>query len=139
MPYIEYSNDADSDIKNDNTKLIPSDKNFHKIIRKVVDNTKTVKMDDGKTYYKKVAIGIYGNGQVGTRIRNAVTGHKYKYLVGSKEQNLLFSVALCTGENGVKHSIAMFYDSPEQYESHMFSKMDITQKSAWYSNRLILS
>jgi hypothetical protein len=91
-----------------------------------------VKNDDGKEYYKKVYINLYGSGGLGTKIRNAVTGERYDYKVGSKEQDLFYSVALCTGENGMKESLSLFYDSPEQYENHMFQTIDITAKGNWY-------
>jgi hypothetical protein len=91
-----------------------------------------VKKDDGKEYYKKVRVNLYGTGTTGTKIRNAVTGERYEYKVGSKEQDLFYSVALCTGENGMKESLSLFYDSPEQYENHMFQKIDMMTKNNWH-------
>jgi len=135
MPYIDNSNDDDVNNK-DSTRSLPLDKNFHRIYRKVVDEKKTTKLDDGKTYYKRAAIGIYGSGSVGTRIRNAVTGSRYNYIVGSADQDFLYSVALCTGENGLKEQVALFYDSPEQYESHMMTTIDSDRKMAWRLNHM---
>ncbi len=134
MPYIDYDN-SDFDIKNDNTKLIPSDKYFYKIKRTILDETKTLRKNDGRKYLKNVTIGIFGSGQVGSRIRNAITGHKYNFLVGSKDQKKLYSVALCTGENGIKCPVFMFYDSPEQYENHLLTKLPIEAKSEWYMKK----
>ena len=132
MPYIDYD-DSDADIKkNDNVKLNPSDKYFYKIKRSIVDEVKTLRKNDGRTYYKNIHIGIFGSGQVGSRIRNAVTGHKYDFLVGSKYQKKLYSVALCTGENGIKCPVFMFYDSPEQYENHLLTRLPIERKSEWH-------
>ena len=134
MPYIDHD-DADADIKNDATNLMSTDKYFYKVRRTIVDDSKTKWKNDGRTYYKVLTIGIYGSGQVGSRIRNAVTGTKYNILVGSKEQEKLYAVALCTGENGIKTSVFMYYDSPEQYESHLLSRLDIETKSAWHMRK----
>lgn len=130
MPYIDYANDADSTVSDKKTNL-PLDKRFHRVYRTVVDDKKTAKLKDGKVYHKKVAVGIYGTGPLGTRIRNAVTGSKYDFLVGSVDQDSLYSVALCTGENGLKESVSMFYDSPEQYENHMKTQIDSDWKMRW--------
>ena len=130
MPYNDYSNDDDVNNK-DTVRSLPLDKNFHRIYRKVVDEKKTTRLDNGKTYYKKAAIDLYGTGSIGTRIRNAVTGSRYNYLVGSAEQKFLFSVALCTGENGLKEHVALFYDSPDQYECHMRTTLNPVRKSEW--------
>jgi len=138
MPYYDNdNNDAHSLNTNDRIleakrQLQRNDKYFQRVTRKVLDMDTMVKNDDGKEYYKKVHINLYGSGIMGTKIRNAVTGERYDYRVGSKEQDLFFSVALCTGENGMKESLSLFYDSPEQYENHMFQKIDMTAKGHWY-------
>lgn len=131
MPYIDYANDADSTTSETKKNSLPLDKHFHRVYRTVVDEKKTAKLKDGKTYYKQLAIGIYGSGPVGTRIRNAVTGTRYDFLVGSVDQDSLYSVALCTGENGLKESVSMFYDSPEQYENHMKTVVNSDWKMKW--------
>jgi hypothetical protein len=138
MPYYDNdNNDANSLNTNDRIleakrQLQRNDKYFQRVTRKVLDMDTMVKNDDGKEYYKKVHINLYGSGIMGTKIRNAVTGERYDYKVGSKEQDLFFSVALCTGENGMKESLSLFYDSPEQYENHMFQKIDMMVKGNWY-------
>jgi hypothetical protein len=138
MPYYDNdNNDANSLNTNDRIleakrQLQRNDKYFQRVTRTVLDMDAMVKNDDGKEYYKKVHINLYGSGGLGTKIRNAVTGERYDYKVGSKEQDLFYSVALCTGENGMKESLSLFYDSPEQYENHMFQKIDMTSKGNWY-------
>lgn len=134
MPYIDYD-DSDAVFKNDGVKMMPADKYFYKIKRTIIDDSKTKMKNDGIVYYKTVTIGIFGSGQLGSRIRNAVTGHKYNILVGSKEQEKLYSVALCTGENGIKSSVFMYYDTPEQYEAHLFSRVDMDRKTAWHMRK----
>ena len=134
MPYIDHD-DANADIKNDATNLMSTDKYFYKVRRTIVDDSKTKWKNDGRTYYKVITIGIYGSGQLGSRIRNAVSGSKYNILVGSKEQEKLYAVALCSGENGIKSPVFMYYDSPEQYESHLLSRLDIDRKTAWHMRK----
>ena len=144
MPY--YDNDhADANSLNTNDRNLDSrkqaqlnDKYFQRITRKRINEYETQERNDGKTYYKNVHVNLYGSGQLGTKIRNAVTGEKYQYTVGSNEQIMLFSTALCTGENGMKSSLALFYDTPEQYESHMFMRLDINEKAKWYSNNITM-
>jgi hypothetical protein len=138
MPYYDNDNN-DANSLNTNDRLLEArrqlqinDKYFQRVTRKVVDWDTTKKNDDGKEYFKKVYVNLYGSGSLGTKIRNAVTGEKYEYRVGSKEQDMFFSVGLCTGENGMKESLSLFYDSPEQYENHMFQTIDVTSKSNWH-------
>jgi len=140
MPYYDNdNNDANSLSTNDRIleakrQLQRNDKYFQRVTRTVLDNEKTKKRDDGKEYYKKVYVNLYGSGSIGTKIRNAVTGEKYEYKVGSIDQDMFYSVALCSGENGMKESLALFYDSPEQYENHMFQNLDITVKNNWHND-----
>jgi hypothetical protein len=68
---------------------------------------------------KKKKLLIFGSGDVGATIRNAVTGEKYYgHRVGSKNEDLYFKVRLCTGEFGT-NSPTLFYESAEQFEKHM--------------------
>jgi hypothetical protein len=73
---------------------------------------------------------IFGCGDVGTTIRNAVTGEKYYgHKVGSKSEDIYFKARLCTGEFG--NDIPMlFYDSAEQYEKHLGGTIDQSIKNS---------
>ena len=80
-----------------------------------------------------------------TFIKNAVTGVPYPYLVGSKEQSLLYKIIDTTGtcdsdgylikqrENlpnpNTNH---LFYDSPEQCMSHLHLKINPTEVIRWH-------
>ena len=90
---------------------------------------------DGK-FYKKVTIENYGSGQTGSRIRNAVTGQRYNYLVGDAEEDLFFKVVDATGRLGRKESLMLYYDSPEQYENHQFVILSQVIKEKWYEKFL---
>lgn len=85
---------------------------------------------DGK-YYKSIIVENYGSGQQGTKIRNAVTGERYPYLVGSLNEDLFFKVSDASAHNKRKSTLILFYDSPEQYENHHFTTVDPAIKKKW--------
>ena len=82
-------------------------------------------------YYENVVIENYGSGQQGTKIRNAVTGQREPYLVGSSNEDLFFKVSEVTARNKRKDSLTLFYDSPEQYENHHFTYVSQDIKDRW--------
>ena len=86
------------------------DKNYH------IYRRSTTVVNKGKTYNKTLKVGLYASGGVGSNIRDAETGVYYDYKVGSKDENLFFSVVDCTGTKS-KSSIVFFYHSPKHYES----------------------
>ena len=88
---------------------------------------------DGK-YYKKITIENYGSGSYGSRIRNAVTGVRYNFIVGTAEQDLFFKVIDSTGRNGRKEPLMLYYDSPEQYENHHFTTISQEVKQQWFES-----
>jgi hypothetical protein len=100
------------------------DPNFQKEIR-AFNNTW-----NGK-YYKKITIKSYGSGQIGSRIRNAVTGQYTPYIVGSKNEDLFFVVSDSTGLFGRKDPLILYYDSPEQYENHQYILLNQKIKEKW--------
>jgi len=71
-----------------------------------------------------------------SHIKNAITG-AYQgtdgqfFRVGSKDEDLFFSVILATGELGQGGPPTLFYDSPEQYERHFFTKVPKEMKNVW--------
>jgi hypothetical protein len=83
-------------------------------------------------FYKFVSIDNYGSGQQGSKIRHAESGQIYKYLVGSTDEALLFKVADATGRNKRKERLALYYDSPEQFEKHHFITLNQNIKDKWY-------
>jgi len=137
MPYEEYYNPADDDnYSTDKNKkgsadyLKDTDKQYQKYTKPL---NKTWK--DGK-YYKKVYIECYGSGQVGTKIRNAVTGQYYTYTVGSDYEDLLFKVIDSSARQGRKDPLILFYDTPEQYENHRFNLLSQKTKELWYDKNM---
>jgi hypothetical protein len=90
---------------------------------------------DGK-FHKKVTIELYGSGQQGSKIRNAVTGERYSHLVGSAAEDLYFKVVDSTARNGRKDPLMLYYDTPEQYENHHFTTVETDVKERWYEKCL---
>lgn len=83
-------------------------------------------------FYEFVTVDSYGSGQQGSRIRNAVTGYRYPYFVGSSDEALLFKVSDATGRYKRKERLALYYDSPEQFENHHFITLGQHVKDKWY-------
>ena len=99
-------------------------------VNKVLTETSDDKMCFKITRYdtetqKDKTIILFGSGNQGTTIRNAVTGEKYYgQRIGSKYEDRYFKTTFSTGEIGIRHPVLLFYESIEQYERHMMSKMD---------------
>jgi len=133
MFYDELMNFTENDYDNDSLNSFKKtkrskeniksyDKGFHKIIKTLTDDNNKVN--------KKFTVQGYSTGQVGNNIRNALTGEYTKYKVGSKEQSLFFKVSNCMGLNSTP-PVHFYYNSPEEYERHQFSKVDKVVKDKW--------
>ena len=122
-----------NDDNNELTKLKMSDKNFYLIYRTAPFERR------GIITYKKKQIGIYTSGDIGSRIRNAETGEYYTYTVGSKFENLFFSVRLSTGECNGKYKVpTLFFTSPSHYESYLYGTVSEETREVWDYKRTIL-
>jgi hypothetical protein len=93
------------------------------------------KWKDGR-FYKTITVELYGSGQCGSKIRNAVTGQRYPYLVGSADEDLFFKVSNVTGRYGRKNTLTLFYDSPQQYENQHFTSINEDVKTMWQEKNL---
>jgi hypothetical protein len=81
---------------------------------------------------KQTKIALYTSGGIGTRIRDAETGHFYNRTVGSKHEDGFFKVALATGECKSKNgSNTLFFASPSHYFSHMKIPVDMNGEKNW--------
>lgn len=68
-------------------------------------------------------------------IKHAITGtfqgiDRRFFKVGTKDEDLFFTVILATGELG-QNAPVMFFDNPEQYEKHFFTKVSQSIKDNW--------
>jgi hypothetical protein len=89
----------------------------------------------------------YPSNKQETAIRNAVTGIKYPYLVGSVDQKRLYKIVDATGtcnpdgyvikskydlpNHATNH---LFYDSPEQCMSHLKISIQPDSIASWRAN-----
>jgi hypothetical protein len=100
----------------------------------IVKTIKVIKQNkEGKREKHIKQIQMYGTGETGSNIRNAISGQRMPHLVGSKNEDLYFSVMEVTGINGRNEGIKLFYDSPEQYEKHFYVTLDQQIKERWHN------
>jgi hypothetical protein len=120
--YKHYTNDADDDNVSVNSRS--NRQKVNKVLTETIDDKlcfKTKRYDS--TAYKMKQVIMFGSGDTGATIRNAVTGEKYYgHRVGSRHEDLYFKARVCTGE--FIESPTLFYDSVEQYERHQCCNVD---------------
>ena len=131
---IGHENDnLSTNDNNELTKFKQTDKNFHVIYRLAPFERK------GITTYKQKKISVYTSGDIGSRIRNAETGEHYNYKVGSKYENLFFSVRISSGECNGKYILpTLFFTSPKHYESYLHNIVGEETIDNWNYKRDIL-
>jgi len=93
--------------------------------------TRKVPNKDGILKNKKIV--VYNSGDIGSRIRDAITGAYRSDVVGTLNEHLYFSTIL-TGESP-KGPLTLFFDSPEQYERHLHQTIPDRIKIAWQERR----
>lgn len=71
----------------------------------------------------------YYSNVTGQRIVNAETGIPSDYRVGSLDENLFFKVADATHRNNTGDADIYFYDSPDHYLRHRFSRVRYNVRS----------
>jgi hypothetical protein len=113
---MDYENDYISETKSDTTeneldKIRKMDKRYYSYNKKVYN--------EKQKRFKTFRIGLYACGDVGSRIRNAVTGVYYgpDDIVGSKNELNFHSVRDVTWYLAQK-PLLFYYDSEEQYQKH---------------------
>lgn len=112
---ITKTNDQFKKIMND---IYQTKKGYHLIKRR---------SNDGRIH----TVELFSSGNQGTTIRNAISGsHYYGHKVGSKYEDLYYKVGISTGDAG-RDEVVLFYDSPEQYERHMYAYVDSETKQRW--------
>jgi hypothetical protein len=93
-----------------------------------------VQRKDGRLKNQK--IDIYTSSGIGNRIRDAETGQYFPNIVGSKDEDLFFKVALATGECKSKNgSNTLFYSSPQHYANHLHCDVIPEIVSVWEEKR----
>jgi hypothetical protein len=108
-----------------------------KIMSDVHQNTKGFHLikrqgKDGKWHN----VEVFSSGSQGSTIRNAISGSYYHGdKVGSKNEDFYYKVGISTGDVG-RDSVTLFYDSPEQYERHMYSTVGSETKQRWSEKQI---
>jgi len=129
MYEYEYFNDNDID-----NLFLKKQKNLENLNSFNNTSYKMTVYDESKNKYVKV--NIYASGSPGTTIRDAISGHKCDgYIVGSRDEDLFFKVSICTGQFGNKDPVTLFFDSPEEYEKHMFQELSKETKTDWLNKK----
>ena len=98
---------------------------------RVYTRTINLKLVDGKQY-KPITINMYGSGDYGSYIKNAVTGAYTNHRVGSEAEHLYYTVADCTGMDKINGPVHLYYNSPSEYEKHQFTSVDQAKKDEWF-------
>jgi len=88
---------------------------------------------------KPIKIEAYSSGDTGSRIRDAITGDRYTYLVGSKYEDMFFKVRVNSENFGLRDAPTLFYASPEQYETHTKTLVASSIKEKWLAKKLALN
>ena len=123
----KYNDPDDNDSPFDNkTGMLKDIKTLDKGYHKIKNNNVGFDQKNSKNKY----IEFYTSGEAGKRIRNAITGIRYNEKVGSAQEDLFFKSKIGS------HSGSLFYDSPEQFEKHMFVTVNSDIKEKWYSKNI---
>lgn len=122
-PTTPYNFDNNSKVKKIMTNVYQSNKGLHLIKRQSKDK-------------KQHNVEVFVSGDQGSTIRNAISGsYYYGDKVGSKQEDSYFKVSISTGELG-KEQVILFYDTPEQYERHMYTLVDPESKQMWLEKQM---
>lgn len=96
-----------------------------------------VKMANQNGRNVKRDIEYYSTGyNPNTRIRCPLTGQRTVYRVGTRDENLFYSVIMATGYNGQKTPDHLYYSSPDEYEKHWNVTIGAEEKQRWYAKNL---
>ena len=69
---------------------------------------------------------------MGTKIKSATTGITNNMYVGKSDEDLYFKVRIVNGEvSNSSNGNDFYYDSPEEYERHLFVKVPQSIKDKW--------
>ena len=140
MYYNHYdaNNENDYDSNDDGPKMSRKELiNLKKCDNGYHHFNKKISIENGRK--KNIKIEYYGSGDTGSQIRDAITGHRCKYLIGSKHEDLFFSVIISNGNTRLPyHPDVLFYDTPEQYEKHQHIEVPFETKKCWYQKNAIM-
>ena len=106
--------------------------------KKLIEDAKRADKDyfclNFKKNHKKTKIEFYNSGvNIGSKIRDAVTGARTTNRIGSLDEYLFFKVGIAVMNTNTP--ITIFYDSPEQYERNHKCILSPGIKEKWYERK----
>jgi hypothetical protein len=85
---------------------------------------------------RNTKIDVYTSGSMGNHIRDAESGEYYKDIVGSRDEDLYFKVAMATGELKTKNeSTTLFYTTPAHCMRHLHIDINPEMITKWEYKR----
>lgn len=84
----------------------------------------------GNFFYKNVQLKFYLSSGLGNEIVHAQSGVGMHYRIGSLLENILFRI-INTNVPYLNEPAYMYYNSPEEYETHAMITIDDNIKNAW--------
>jgi hypothetical protein len=130
-PYINERGDRHSEESSGyhiSAQADPSSTNKKYVRRRNPDTHKNVRVE----FFPTKTVPNSGIKHAITGIYQSIDGRIFR--TGTKDEDLFFSVILATGELG-QNAPVLFYDSPEQYERHFFTKLNQTTKDLWMEKK----
>jgi len=123
MEYEDYFHPTHDNTFNNKNLMMEikfMDKGYNKLKR-------IVKTANGK---KKINVEVYSSGDIGSNIRDAITGQFYPYKVGSEDEDSFFKVCIATGEVQNQRRL-FFFSSPNDYERLFLINLKEETKICW--------
>lgn len=125
----DFMNEGQEEYEKSNKKIFEDlkkeDKGFYSWNVKITGSVKPVKVE------------AYSSGDLGSRIRDAITGDRYRdYKVGSKYEDLFFKTKLKSKDFAGRETPTLFYSSPEQYEKHAKEFLGSETKEKWIVKKM---
>lgn len=94
------------------------------------------RLPDGSVSYYTKKITVYNSrSSPGSNIRDPVHGVYFSDKVGSKMEHNYFKVRMADYYTDEREGLTLFYDSPEGYEKHQFTRVSTDIKNAWHNRR----
>jgi len=135
-----FTNETNGDFSNDTSSSVSS---FTNKKRKRINNNKN---ENGSYTITRICNDVHVKIQcfatkstMGTKIKSATMGTYYENMyVGKEDENMLFKVRSVNGETGnSSYGNDFYYDSPEEYERHLFVKVPQKIKEKWMEKYLL--
>jgi hypothetical protein len=132
--YVEEYYNTTDELSITDTSTFNSDKHDQKRLIKEFKQLDRGYQRLKKGSLRKTTVEFYSTPSTpNSRIRNAITGERYRWRVGKLlEESLFFTAIIATGEI-VNGPYTLYYDTPEQYEKHQSVVVRDDVKHNWYT------